>query len=278
MEVLGGYPAIVRLTISIVLTVGISLLFVWAFHKQAVSLVYVKQPTEQDPPRNGDPEELYEPGKTVDLAGRVIAIVMFAFVFLLAFTIGQFWNNVNQALDATQTESADYSRAMILAKALPADKGRDTLVTALEEYRTAVIQVEWPFLQAGDSDGAYRARTANGEMLAKQLRQASDAGAFSVQGESDLSSSIDDMLSDGTDRINALPDRSTTGLIYIIGFLAVMTLAVIGAFQLARLSMRLLLIGIAAAVVGALMFTLVELSNPYDGAEAVVPLLVTTTL
>ena len=278
MDYLGSYPPVVRLLISVTLTVGITLIFVRIFHSRSVSLVFLKQPSEQDPPRHGDPEELYEPGKTVDLAGRVIAIVMFAFVFLLAFTIGQFWNNVNQALDATQTESADFSRALILARALPEDKGQATVVTALQQYRTDVITLEWPLLQAGDSKGAYQARTANGEALAKQLQQASKEGAFSVQGESDLSSAIEDMLSDGTDRINALPDASTTGLIYIIGFLAIMTLAVIAAFQLARLSMHLLLMALAAAVVGALMFTVVELSNPYDGAEAVVPLLVTSNL
>ena len=187
MDYLGSYPPVVRLLISVTLTVGITLIFVRIFHSRSVSLVFLKQPTEQDPPRHGDPEELYEPGKTVDLAGRVIAIVMFAFVFLLAFTIGQFWNNVNQALDATQTESADFSRAMILSRALPEDKGQSTMVTALEQYRMDVITLEWPYLQAGDPKGAYQARTANGEALAKRLQQASKEGAFSVQGGSNLS-------------------------------------------------------------------------------------------
>lgn len=263
LAAISTWPTGLRFLLSIAVTVGITLAFVRVFHSRAVAMG-----AEPAPPAPGMPV----PGKTTGLAERVVAVTLFGFVFLTAFTIGQFWSHGQDADEAVRGEAMAFSRAMVLAKNLPEGAARDTVVGAFEEYLDDVIRVQWPLLERGDADAADAEHAKAGEQLFVALT-GSGIGTANPDLADEIFASAETMVSQGASRISALPGAGANGVTFLIAFLGIVTLALVGAFFTARLPMHLLLMGVAAGVVGILLFMVVETSNPLDGADNIPPVL-----
>jgi hypothetical protein len=263
LAAISAWPVGVRLLLSIAVTVGITLAFVRLFHSRAVAMS-----AEPPPPSPGMPA----PGKTVSLAERVVAVALFGFVFLTAFTIGQFWTKAQDADEAVRGEAMAFSRTMVLVKGLPEGAARDTVVVAFEEYLDDVIGVQWPLLEVGDADAADAEHAKAGERLFIAL-MVSGIDTANPGLADEIFASAETMVSQGASRISALPSAGATGVTILIAFLGIVTLGLTAAFFTARLAMHLLLMGVAAGVVGILLFMVVETSNPFDGAANIPPVL-----
>lgn len=263
LAIISTWPVGIRLLASIVITVAITLVFVRVFHSRAVAL-------NVEPPAPA--EGAASPGKTISLAERVVAVALFGFVFLTAFTIGQFWTKGQDANEAVRGEAMAFSRAMVLAEAAPEGAARDAVIQAFEAYLDDVIRVQWPLLEVRDSNAADVEHTNAGERLFVALT-ASDIQTVNPSLAEEIFASADTMVTEGASRISALPGPGANGVTLLIAFLGILTLVLIATFFTARLPMHLLLMGIAAGVVGILLFMVAETSNPFDGAGSVPPVL-----
>ncbi|TXH42421.1 MAG: DUF4239 domain-containing protein [Actinobacteria bacterium] len=282
-EFMVNTPTWVRMFLAVAISVGITLLLVWKFHPQALALAaldedekteYQGEAASKVTGTPNPPGEGSEPGPPPShlLGSQVIRILAMAFVFLLAFNLGQSWSRSNDARNASRTEAADFQRAMVLADALPAGEGRDVVLDALAAYAESVRTVEWPLMETADSDPAYVAHDKATTNLADALLQAASLGATKSPAWDSLTSTVSDMASQGTDRLNALPGRFTPGVIGVLAVLALANVVYLAIFQPARLRINLFFMAIIAGITGLLMFMVVEASNPYWGAAAVQPM------
>ena len=86
-----------------------------------------------------------------------------------------------------------------------------------------------------------------------------------------LAQAVENMLTNGTSRIDQLPRPEVPAVIGLVFILAVINLAVTAAFQPATRNQNLFLIAMMGAILAVMLFVLVEASNPYLGAGAVRP-------
>jgi hypothetical protein len=97
------------------------------------------------------------------------------------------------------------------------------------------------------------------------------AGADEAPEWNALTAAVNDMLEQGRDRIDALPNAAAPGVLGLIFILAVANLALTAAFMPARLGPNLFLLGVMAALIALMLFVVVEASNPYVGGASVQP-------
>lgn len=259
-------PVLVQLALSMVVTAGISVLLVWACHRQLLRLAQEpKGDGEDDSPR---PRESY-----YYLSGRIIQATSVGFVFLFAFTVGQFVLNHQSADSATHLEAQYFSRALASAAQLPVEVGRDDLVAALEEYGRVVVEEEWPLMERGDGRAAYAAQSQAAASVSAALGASLALGASDYAVWDPLPVSVDEMLIAANERLGDVPTGTAVGLVLVVIFLGVVSLAVTAAFQPARLGINLVLIGIMGGTYGLLFYMTVELSNPFQGGGAIPPIL-----
>ena len=283
-------PAWLRLTIALVLFVGFSLLAVKVFHlkmlmmasKDGRTLPDDYAPAEQkaeaeaaDAKQEADSSESKKnkvfPPEATYLAGRVLQITGLGFVFLMAFSLSNFWGNSQAALSAMQDEQMHYHRAITIAEQFPADQGGAQLVAALQTYAAAVSGPEWDAMRMADAPAAMQVHDDASRTLATTVHQLSTEGLSKADGWGELSGSIDDMLSSAVDRINQLPGRSAPTILIVVFVLAVTNLALTIAFQPTRLPVNLFLVGVMAAVTAFLLFFVTEAANPFNGGNALMP-------
>lgn len=197
------------------------------------------------------------------LSGRGIQLLNVAFVFLLVFTIGQFWNNTRTAEQATVKEAAAHARAGILAEGLNPGAQRQAIVVSLAAYRATVLDKQWPVLQQADMVKAYKLEGDAGRILIAGMRDAQAASEDNANLLEEIGSSLDDITSSGVDRIAALPGSHAPRVLGIIFVLSIVNLGLVIAYQPARRPLNLVVIGLMAAITGLLMFIVVEVSNPF---------------
>ena len=254
-------PPIVRLLLAIGITVGLAVLLVHVFHDRIlkVNAAPAKKADDADP----DPA----PG-VKDISGRLIALTTFAFVFLLGFGFSQFWGTAKDARDAVLNEAIDYQRVVGEAQRLPAGQGTAVL-EALEAYRAGVVAIEWPLMEDADSEALAAARYEAGASLLEVLYSARTSDDAGNPVWTRLSSSVDDLLSDGVDRTTALPSPMAVSVIMLVFVLGIANLVAIARVQPARKRANLAIVAMMAAITGLLLFAIVEISNPYTGAGAI---------
>jgi hypothetical protein len=258
-------PTVVQLALSIAVTAGLSVLLVWAFHGQLLKWA-------QDPKRD-DEDDSPRPPASYYLSGRIIQTTSVGFVFLFAFTVGQFVLNHQSADSATHLEAQYFSRALASAAQLPVEAGRDDLVAALEEYGRVVVEEEWPLMERGDGRAAYAAQSQAAASVSAALGSSLSLGASDYAVWDPLPVSVDEMLVAANERLGDVPTGTAVGLVLVVIFLGVVSLAVTAAFQPARLGINLVLIGIMGGTYGLLFYMTVELSNPFQGGGAIPPIL-----
>lgn len=256
-------PTPLQALLSVVLTAGIAVGLVWVLHPRLVLIA-------RGPERAAD-DTSPKPPSPDNLIDRILQVVTFGFIFLFTFTMGQFIINARNAEAATQDEIQYYQRSLASAQGLPAGEGRDAMVGALVQYRTVVADVEWPLMEAGDAQGAYRAQAAAASGVAQGVRAAQQAGADSSEAWGVLATSLDDMLNAASDRLAAVPTRSSSTLVLVVLLLGILSLAMTSIFLPVRLGLNLALIGLMGATFGFLFYIVVELSNPFEGNGAVPP-------
>lgn len=215
-------------------------------------------------------EKRYPPDPSY-LAGRVIQITGLGFVFLMAFTLSNFWGNGQTALSAIQDETTHFHRAMTVAKMLPADQGGAEVVAGLEKYADSVINTEWPTLRRADGVAAMAAHDEAGLLLVGALQAAVEKGADKASGWGQISGSVDDLLSAGVDRINQLPGKSAPTIVIVVFVLAVANLALTMIFQPTRIGANMFLVAVMASITAFLLFFVTESANPFNGANALLP-------
>lgn len=259
-------PTGARLGLAVLVTVSISLLFVWLFHAPAVRLsVDPEHPEDDSSP---------QPPASYHLGGRLLALISTAFVFLLAFSLGQIWAN-NKAADAENNAlSLAYSRMVGLASNTPDDVGGAELRQALTAYRAGFVEREWPLLQVTDADGAREVSSQLIGSLGQAVSSAGQAGAAELPAWDTMTTALDDLTVASANLIATAPAATVAGVLLLVGVLGILNMAAAAAFQPARLPMHLLYIGCIAAVTAMLFFLLVELSNPFIGGAAIHPMLV----
>lgn len=260
-DLLNTVPPIVRLVLAVVITVGVSVLMVHIFHSRILAV--------NEAPKKAEGDDRDPPPGVKDISGRLIALTTFAFVFLLGFAFGQFWSTAKDARDAVTNEAIDYQRAVAAAKQLPADQSA-VIVSALEEYRQTIVDVEWPLMVNADTEALAEARFDAGEKLTEafiSVRDAKEDPGNPVWSKA--SEAADDLLSDAIDRTNALPSPLAISIVLLVFVLGLMNLFAIALFQPARKKANLVVVAMMAALTGFLLFVLVEISNPYAGAGAV---------
>ncbi len=270
-------PPLVRLLLAVGITVGVTLLMVRLFHSRVLAL-NAKDELAKDA-RNARKQAAEQAGEAFDepplptpsyeLSGRVIGLTTTAFVFLLAFVFGNFWQASKAATAATEAEAAEFARARVVASKLASDKGGPQLVAALDAYQNDVVKQQWPLLEQADSTAAYSALVAAGLPVADALFEASTVGADNAVEWDSLKTAVDDMFDQGRYRVDALPNRAAPGALAVIFMLGITNLAMVAIFIPARLGANLFLMGMMATITALLLFVVVEASNAYVGATAV---------
>ena len=270
-------PPFWRLVLAIGITVGVTLLMVWLFHGRVLAL-NAKDEMAKDA-RNARKQAAEDAGETFDepplpapayeLSGRAIGLTTTAFVFLLAFVFGNFWQASKAATAATEAEAADFARARVVASKIAPDKGGPQVLAALEAYQNDVMNQQWPLLEHADSPAAYTTLVEAGLPVADALLEASKAGADNAPEWESLTSAVDDMFDQGRNRVDALPNRAAPGALAVIFILGITNLVLVALFIPVRLGANLFLMGMMAAITALLLFIVVEASNPYVGATAV---------
>ena len=263
-------PAPVRLMLAIAITVGITVLMVKVTHERLVA--FSARDHEDKEAREalieaGDKDVPPLPPETYNLANRVLGLTGTGFVFLLAFTLGNFWGASSDARTATQAEVADWARATSLARTID---GGEALRGALEAYRASVVGEQWTLLEEADAVAASKVQRRVSEQVSDAVFALEPAAKESPQW-AQLTAAVDDMLDQARDRIDAVPNPSAPGVISLIFVLAITNLAMAAVFQPARLGPNLFLMGLMAAITAVMLFVLVEAANPYVGAVAVTP-------
>jgi hypothetical protein len=271
-------PPEVRLLLALVISIGVSLAFVWVFHDKMLrlddkNLEAAEKAVAEEGVDPSAPRAAKNPD-TMWLAQRVLGLTATGFVFLLAFTIGNCWGNHSDARSATIDEAMMYARAAAIVETIPADQGGTQLTAAMEKYRHDLNEVQWPLLQRADSAGAYAVQSEASGAIGKATVAASRAGASKLPGWNLLTDSLNSMTSDATMRISQLPGSNVPGILWVIAILGLANLVMTAAFQPARRGPNLLLIGVMAGITSLLMFLVVEATNPFIGGGAVsIPIL-----
>lgn len=251
----------VRLLLAIGITVGLTLLFVSLFYNNILKL------NESPPAKANDTDP--DPAPSVkDLGGRLIALTTFAFVFLLGFGFSQFWSTAHDARDAVVSETIDFQRSYAAAQQLPQEIGAPVLL-ALDNYRSSVVNVEWPLMQGAEENKLADARFETGTKLSSAVYTAMEADKSDPELMSLLSGSVDNLLSDGIDRTKAMPSPMAVSVVTLVFILGIANLMAIAVFQPSRKKANLAIMACMAALTALLLFALVEISNPYTGAGAV---------
>lgn len=259
-EFMNAVPPIVRLVLAIGITAGVAVAFVHVFHEKILAI--------NTPPKKADDSDPDPPPGIKDISGRLIALATFAFVFLLGFGFGQFWGTAKDARDAVINEAIDYQRVVAAAERLPGDQDI-AIMAAIEAYRTSVADIEWPLMVNADTDALAEARFDAAAKLTEAVYSVKNADDSANSVWSRLGDAVDDLLSDGIDRTNALPSpmaASVVGLVFVLGLFNLVAIAL---FQPAHRKANLVVVAMMAALTGFLFFVLVEISNPYTGAGAV---------
>lgn len=256
-------PAGLRLLMSIGITVGVSLLFAKLFYSRSLMLA-------QNPADSQDAAAEKVPHIS-DLSGKLLTFSNFVFVFLLGFTLGQFWSNDSDAQSAYNSFANDFTRVVIAAKDIPADQGGDTLMAAINDYRTSVLNDEWPLLAASDNYGASQVQIQAGTTLIKTITDVGASGANKLPSWDFLNSSLNDLGDSASQVIDAVPGSNTWRITALIMLLGVINLALIAIFQPTRRGAYYLIVGLLSGMTGLLFFILVEVSNPFTGSNAIVP-------
>lgn len=267
---MSSVPAAARLLLAIGISVGITLLMVRLTHRRLIDL------SAKDAEAKEKRQELIEAGDTdvpplppesYNLANRVLGLTSAGFVFLLAFTLGNFWGTSSDARTATQTEVADWARATSLSRTI---QGAESVGAALESYRASVVGEQWQLLQEADPTAASNVQRQVSERISDALFALEPEAKGSPQW-GQLTAAVDDMLDQARDRIDAVPNDSAPGVIALIFVLGITNLSMAAVFQPARLGPNMFLMGLMAAITAVMLFVLVEASNPYVGALAVTP-------
>lgn len=258
-------PTVVQLALSMVVTAGISVLLVWACHRRLLEWA-------QEPKRD-DEDDSPRPPASYYLSGRIIQTASVGFVFLFAFTVGQFVLNYRSADAASHLEAQYFSRALASSIQLPAEAGRDDIVAALEDYRRVVVDEQWPLMERGDGRAAYAAQSQVAASVSTALGASLALGASDYAVWDPLATSVDEMFVAANDRLGDVPTGTAVSLVLVVVFLGVVSLAMTAAFQPASLGINMVLIGIMGATYGLLFYMVVELSNPFQGAGAIPPIL-----
>lgn len=271
-----------RWFVAMFITVGITVAMVRVFHQRALDLSARDdidadarkariRAAEKEAEESGEepPAEPPLPPALYNLSGRLLGLAATAFVFLLAFTFGNFWQNTKAATQSSEAEAAYWTQAVLFAQPIPAAQGGDQIREALNDYRDSVAQTQWPLMQRGEADDAYLAQLNDGVELTRTLLAANQAGASSAPTWDNLTTAVGDMTEQGRYRIDALPGRAAPGAITVVFLLGVSVLALTAIFQPARLGANLAVMAIMATIVATLLFVVVETSNPYVGSAAV---------
>ncbi len=156
---LAEIPGPMRLIFALAISVGITVFVVWRFHDRILALSNGDpwppdaedsdtdsqesenetgadgtefDETESDVPQSDDEAESKKtadddseddgptkPPKPFYLAGRIMAITMTSFIFLLAFTLNNFWGNAQDARVSVEAEGAYFQSALVAAADLP---------------------------------------------------------------------------------------------------------------------------------------------------------------
>ena len=259
-------PAWLRLLLAVLVTVGITVGLVALLHRRILELNDESGSDESEPRA---PEMYY-------LSGRILSVTTMAFVFLLAFALGNLWSNHRAAEAATQAEIGDLTRVAAAAAYLPTSQG-GPIATAVENYAASVREVQWPLMQAGDVTGTAAVQTEASAALVEASAAAVAQGAADSPAWSALSSALDDALTNGSNRVAQVPTGRVLSIVLLVCALGIVNLAMIAVFQPARLRYHLFLIGVMATVTATLLFVLIESSNPYLGGGAVDPALYAPT-
>lgn len=190
-------PPGVRLLLALLVSIGVSLVFVWVFHDRMLRLDDKNlEAAEKAEAEEGDNPSAPRPAKTpdtVNLAQRVLGLTATGFVFLLAFSLGNFWGNHSDASSATLDEVTMYARAVSIVETIPADQGGTQIMAALEKYRRDISEVQWPLLERADSAGAHAVQLHATDAIGKATAAAGRAGASKLPEWNLLTDSVTNM-------------------------------------------------------------------------------------
>lgn len=247
-------PAPLRLLMSLVLTIGISLALEKLMFPRLLAMSKDGQLAFEGEPGVNRPN---------DIIGRFAPLVTVGFVFLTGITVSQFWTNARLATEATSAELNGYTRVLSYAEQLPKDQGSAGIVAALDAYRNSVTEDQWPLLQHAQATEASHMQAIAATTVRDSIVAAANAGASESPIWPDLTSAADDMLLAGSDRIDSVPQSNALLLLLLMMTLGIANLVVLALASPSYRRLSLLLMGIAAGVTALLMFVAVEMSNPY---------------
>lgn len=261
-------PAAVRVLLGIAVTVGITL---WICnHMYERALILNRQHAKHGP--SDAPGEAGEDTTGLvdapELANRVLAITATAFVFLLAFALANFWSTSKDAHSAAQGSFSSGVQVRTIAQAFE-PRHAQAVDDAVAEYMRTVMTDVWPMLEQGHTPIAYRIQNLAGEEFSQQLAAVGRSGADQSPSWSTLTSSAQDMLTDGTQLVSDIPGRMVPSVLLVIAALAVFNLALTAAFHPTAKGSYLALMGCFAAVTALMVCVVVEVSSPFIGSGAI---------
>jgi len=262
-EYVNAVPAPIRLFITLVVFVSLSVALAWAFYGHSLRLA-------QEPETPDEKSGLVVP-KAFSFVDRILAMTMFAFVFLLAFMLGQFWFNVRSADEDNTNFAFHYGTAVGYARILPPDAGGDIMMQALADYRSAITEDAWPLMVNADPQGSIALQKQAAARILDAEFEAYEAGASEQPSWGATQGAIADMMADSADLTVSAPGVGVTGALLLLYFLGIANLVLLALFSVTRLRFYLLGVGIIAGITAVMLFVVTDLSNPFAGPHAVVP-------
>lgn len=267
-SLLDTIPTAVALLLAVVATTALALLALRLMHarmlrRSATDHLAAQAQREWDP-ESGEPFPAPPSG---ELAGKVTGLTQAAFVFLVAFTLGSFWGNAQDARTAVQSEAQDLARIVSVSAGLDATS-RTSVSAAVEDYRRSVTGEEWAAMRAGDSDAAWAAHTTAAQSLSSTLERLAPTASASPAWSA-LTSAAEDMAQQGSTRVAQVPGPMAPNVLGLIALLGLLNLVLVTAVLPTRIGENYLLTGLLAAVTALLVFVVLATSNPYAGSAAI---------
>jgi hypothetical protein len=203
-----------------------------------------------------------------DVAGYVYAVVGVLYGVILAQVVVAAWEKYQDAENVAAVEASALLNLDRLARTWPAEQ-REGVRTALIDYATNVVEVEWPAMRAGD----FSFMTQPG--LTSQLWSAYDEIAESESGTTaNYSASLDQLDALGNARrgrflLGEISLPQTMTLTLVLG--AIITVGFSYLFAVENGWIHFLMTASLAILTALLLSLTYQLQTPYEGIDAIEP-------
>ncbi|MFD7909045.1 DUF4239 domain-containing protein [Kitasatospora sp. NPDC059747] len=207
-------------------------------------------------------------GENNDMVGVVLSLFGAIYGIILAFVIVNLWTQFQDTQKVVATEATSISQIVRDARAFPPD-AQATVDGAVRDYVHAVVEQQWPLMNAGHGD--FAATSAKVDDLYTALRAYEPQTQSQQAFYAEALDSLNDAVGQRRARIFASRDELPALLQVLIlgGAVVIMLLTLLYGIRSRRT--RLLFVGSVAALIGFSLLLVPVLDRPFAGGVSVSP-------